>query len=86
MMKLLQRPSFYLATVPIIVSVLAYLLHEAMGCGSQCTGTVSAPVDFVARFIMFYVGFNLVFFTGLAIVVLIVELVYAMWQKHKKIA
>lgn len=82
-MKLLHRLSLYLAIVPVILSILAYLLHDAMNCGLQCTGIISYPIDFVARLIMFYVGFNLAWFFGLASLTLIGEICYALWNKTR---
>lgn len=83
-MKLLHRPSFYLAIVPVVISILAYFLHDAMDCGMQCTGIISRPIDFVARFIMYYIGFKLAFFEGLAFIALIIEVCYVIWQNAQK--
>jgi hypothetical protein len=54
-----------------------------MGCGYECTGNVSGPVDRAALFVMYLFGYGLVLFWALAAVSFIGEVLYAKWRRGK---
>ena len=75
-MKLLRRPSFYFFVVPFLGIAAGSLLHEAMGCEYECTGSISGPLDRVAMFVAYLFGYGLPLFLCLAAFVLALELAY----------
>ncbi len=82
-MRLLKRPSFYFACLPIAAMMLGELLHTAMGCGYECSGPISGPVDRVALGALYLFGYGFPLFMGLAALVLFIELIYVHWKKRR---
>jgi hypothetical protein len=75
-MRIWRRPSFYFLVVPFIGIAVGTLAHEAMGCGRECTGPLSGPVDKVALFVAYLFGYGLPIFMALAATVYACELAY----------
>ena len=57
-MKIWERLSFYIAILPLAGMAIAYAVHEAMGCGYECTGHISGPIDSVALGAMYLFGYG----------------------------
>ena len=76
-MKIWRRPSFYFLVIPFLGIAAGSLLHEVMGCGYECTGPITGPVDRVALFFAYLFGYGLPMFMGLAAIVFASELAYA---------
>jgi predicted ferric reductase len=53
-----------------------------MGCGYECTGSITGPIDRVTLAATYLFGYGLWLFWGLALVSLIVEITYEKWRKR----
>jgi hypothetical protein len=85
-MPIWKRPSFYLAVVPLLAILIATILHSAMGCGYECEGAVSGPIDRVALFLLYLFGYGLWLFLGFALAVFLIELAFQKRRKHRNAA
>ena len=85
-MKVLRRPSFYFFVVPFLGIAVGLLLHEAMGCGYECTGRFSGPLDRAALFAAYLFGYGLPLFMGLAAFVFLLEVVYFRLRARREVS
>ena len=75
-MRIWRRPSFYFLVIPFLGVAAGSLLHEVMGCGYECTGPISGPVDKAALFVAYLFGYGLPMFMALAVAIFAGELAY----------
>ncbi len=79
-MRIWKRPSLYLAVVPVVGMIAADLLHRAMGCGYECSGPISGPVDRWALSVVYLFGYGIILFWGAAVVSFVIEQIV---KKHR---
>ena len=76
-MRIWRRPSFYFLVIPFLGIAAGSLLHEVMGCGYECTGPITGPIDRVALFFAYLFGYGLPMFMALTAIVFAGELACA---------
>jgi hypothetical protein len=79
-MRLWKRPSIYLAALPVLGIAAGAFAHWVMGCGYECAGPMSGPIDRVALFLLYLFGYGIWVFWGIAAVTLLAEALYQRWR------